>query len=182
MKVKYMLLGSLLTIMLIFISSIVIIPFNKKELISVKPLESYTTKVTKLRNEIDNVKDNKCKTSLTNMLNRINETNFNDPVSLEEYYNAYYKDGIPFIQLFEETVNECALTDVDDIYIEVLKQSVFPDMMKERYLLSHELVLKDNSSRKVLTKQNTEKGTFITKTLELDILKSLISEVKNEKN
>ena len=182
MKIKYILLGSLITLITIFISSLIFIPFNKKELIAVKPLDSYTTKVTTLRNDIDELKESACKTSLNNMLTRINETNFTDSVSLEEYYNSYYKDGIPFIQLFEDIVNECELEETEDIYLEVLKQSLFPDMIKERYLLSHELILKDYSTRKILTKQNTEKGTFITKTLELEILKSLISEVKDEKN
>lgn len=182
MKYKSFMIGSLVTLIIIFISSIILIPFNKKELIYIKDVNDYSGKITKLKTSIKELEGSTCKKSLMNMLDRINETNFEDKVTIEEYYKSYYKDGIPFMKLYEEIITECKLEEKDEIYLKVLEHSVFPDSIKEKYLLSHELILKDYSSRDSLSKINTEKGTFITKTLELHILYDLINEVTYEED
>lgn len=180
MKYKYLLLGSLITIIIIFIVSIVIIPFNRSEMIYIKNIDSYSKKITILKNEILELEDSSCKSSLNDMLIRINETNFKDKVTIEKYYKAYYKDNVSFINLYENILNECNLENNDDIYMDVLIQMIFPNSIKEKYLLSHELILKDYSSRSALTKSSSETGTYITKTKELNILKDLIEEVNHE--
>ena len=180
MKYKYMIFGSMLTIILISLLGIIMIPFNKKAVIYVKEVSEYSSKITKLKNNIKDIEDGTCKETLNTMLTRINETNFDTKVTIEEYYNAYYKDGVSFIKLYENVVEQCELKDTDDIYLKVLEQSIFPDSIKEKYLLSHELILKDYSSRDSLSKNNSEKGTFVTKTLEMHILYDLIEEVQNE--
>lgn len=182
MKIKYLLLGSLLTFIIIFISSLIMIPFNKREMIYVKTIESYTTNMTKLRNKIDELEDSECKNSLNRMVTRINETNFKEDVTIKKYYEAYFKDDKTFLSLYDDIVTTCELKDVDYIYVDVLRQSVFPNSIKEKYLLSHELVLKDYSSRESINKESYKTGTYVTKTLELSILNDLIKEVNNEEN
>ena len=182
MKYKYILLGSLITIITLCVISIILVPFNKKEYVYIKSIDSYSKKITILKNELSELEDNSCKDSLNDMLNRINETNFKDKVTIEEYYKAYNKDEITFINLYENIINECKLENNDDIYIDVLTQMIFPNSIKEKYLLSHELILKDYSSRSTLTKSLSETGTYITKTKELNILKDLIEEVNHEED
>lgn len=182
MKGKYIILGSLITVVLIFILSLIMIPINKKELITIKEVSEYSAKITKLKNSIKEIEDETCNASLMNMLNRINETSFKGEVTIKEYYEAYYKDDLAFMDIYENVIESCNLENNDDIYLKVLEQSVYPDSIKEKYLLSHELILKDYSSRESLIKNNSEKGTFVTKTLELHILYDLINEVNNEED
>ena len=49
MNYKYMIFGSMLTVILISILGIIMIPFNKQEVIYVKEVSEYSSKITKLK-------------------------------------------------------------------------------------------------------------------------------------
>ncbi|MCX4365805.1 MAG: hypothetical protein OSJ70_08565 [Bacilli bacterium] len=181
MKKKWTLLGSLITIMALTVLGVISISSNKKEEIFVKDLSFYTKRATIIREDISSIKDEKCKSSLDAMLTRINETHFTKNITIEEYYNAYYKDDKPFINFYEDVVTSCALDgNLDEIYVLVLSASNYPNEIKKRYLLSHEFVIKDRDSRRELYKSTDEIGTYTTKALELQIINDLIKVVKKK--
>ena len=182
MKYKYMLFGSLITLIVIFVASVMMININVAEKITIKEVDKYSEKITVLKNKIKKMEDGTCKGSLTKMLNRINNTNFQGKVSIEEYYKGYFKDDESFMSIFDNVIKQCEIEYNDELYMDVLNQSIYPDEIKMRYLLSYELTLKDFFSREYINYQTSEKATFITKTLELNILRQLIEEVQNEKD
>ena len=92
------------------------------------------------------------------------------------------KDDESFMSIFDNVIKQCEIEYNDDLYMDVLNQSIYPDEIKMRYLLSYELTLKDFFSREYINYQTSEKATFITKTLELNILRQLIEEVQDEKD
>lgn len=180
MKNKYITIGVLLTLIILTILGILTLNDNKKEVIYIKDLSFYTKRATIIRDEIDTIKDEACKNSLSDMFNRINETHFTANISIEEYYNAYYKDNKTFLNFYEEAVKSCELTsDLDDIYVLVLASSNYPNEIKKRYLLSHEFIIKDKNSREDLFKSADETGTYTTKALELQVMNELLSRVKS---
>ncbi len=180
MKKKLIILGALITLMILIIVGIISISSHKSEGIYVKDLAFYTKRATIIRDDIESIKKKNCKNSLNAMFDRINETHFTGDVSVEEYYNAYYKDNKTFLNFYEDVITSCELKDnLDEIYVLVLAASNYPNEVKKRFLLSHEFIIKDYDSRENLYKSADETGTYTTKALELQIINELISRVKS---
>lgn len=178
MKKKYIIIGILLTLIVLTFVGLLFLHSNKKEIIYVKDLSFYTKRATKIRDEIENVKNETCKNSLNDMFRRINETHFTTNISIEQYYNAYFKDNKTFINFYEDAIKSCELdSDLDSIYVLVLASSNYPNEIKKRYLLSHEVIIKDKDTRDNLFKSADETGTYTTKALELQVINELISRV-----
>lgn len=182
MKYRYMVLGSFFTIIIIFIISIIAINFNDQEIIHIKEISNYGKKITSLKNAIEEVEDKSCKKDLEKMADRINKTYFKKDITIEKYYQAYYKNDISFTDLYNNIISSCKIEENDELAQNIIMQSIYPEEIKNKYLLRYELVLKDNISRESLAKPLNEKGTYTTKTLELNILKALIEEVQDEKD
>lgn len=178
MKKRLIILGALITLMILIIIGIISISTHKSEKVYVKDLAFYTKRATIIRDDIETIKNETCKNSLMVMFDRINATHFTRDVSVEEYYNAYYKDNKTFLNFYEEAVTSCELKDnLDEVYVLVLAASNFPNEVKKRFLLSHEFIIKDYDSRENLYKSTDETGTYTTKALELQIINELISRV-----
>lgn len=178
MQKKLMILGSLITIIIFVLLGLISTHYNKEEIIYIKDLAFYTKRATIIREDIEKIKNDSCKNSLSAMFNRINETHFTDNISIEEYYNAYYKDNKTFINFYEDVVTQCAIEEeLDELYVLVLAASNYPNEVKKRFLLSHEFRIKDYDSRDNLYKSTDETGTFTTKALELQIINELINRV-----
>lgn len=179
MKKKYITIGILLTLIFFTLLYLFTINSNKKEIIHIKDLSFYTKRATAIRNEIENIENEECKNSLEAMFNRINETHFTSDVTIEEYYNAYYKDNKVFLNFYDDVIENCEIEDeLDDIYVLAISSTNYPNEVKKRYLLSHEFIIKDNNSRDELYQTSDETGTYTTKALELQVINELLSKVK----
>lgn len=179
MRKKYILFGVLITFITIILVGIFTLNFNKKEMIHIRDLSFYTKRATIIRDDIEKIKDEKCQKSFSDMFNRINETHFTENITIEEYYNSYFKDGKTFLNYYEDLIDVCELDeDLDSIYILVLSASNYPNEVKKRYLLSHEFIIKDYESRDGLSKNIDETGTYTTKALELQVINELLGKVK----
>lgn len=182
MKFKYMIFGSLLTIIIIISAYIISISFKNLEIITVKEIEDYSKINESLKEKIAKVKNKDCQKSLDEMLKRIDGTYFEDNVTIEKYFKAYFEDDKTIINYFDDVLSSCKLTreETDYIYVDVLASMNYPNKMKERYELRYEFELPDfNSRKKYIT--HDEVGTYTTKTLELKVLKNLIEEVNSWK-
>lgn len=178
MQKKLIILGSLITVIILILLGIISTFYNKSETIYIKDLAFYTKRATLIRDDIEKIKEDTCKNSLSAMMERINETHFTDNISIEKYYKAYYKDNKTFINFYEEAVDQCEIKDnLDELYVLALAASNYPNEIKKRFLLSHEFIIKDYDSRKDLYKSSDETGTYTTKVLELQIINELISKV-----
>lgn len=179
MKKRLIILGVLITLMLLILLGIISVGSHKNENIYVKDLSFYTKRATIIRDDIEKVKNEICKNSLKAMFNRINETHFTENITIEKYYNAYYKDNKTFLNFYEEAIKDCEINEnLDELYVLVLSASNYPNEVKKRYLLSHEFIIKDYDSRERLEKSADETGTYTTKALELQIINEIISKVK----
>ncbi len=179
MKKKFITLGVLLTFMVLTLLGLISLKYHKSEIIHVKDLAFYTKRATIIRDDIAKIKDDTCKNSLNALFNRMNETHFVNDVTVKEYYQAYFKDNKTFLNFYEEAVKACEIEDnLDEIYVLVLSASNFPNEVKNRYLLSHEFIIKDKESRELLLQSFDETGTYTTKALELQVINELLSRVK----
>jgi len=97
---KYILAGSIITFIILIIFAFININDNRKEIIYVKDLESYTKTITEFQNRVDKIKNEECKQSIQKYVDKINETHFDKDVTVEDYYNAYYKDDKDTIKLY----------------------------------------------------------------------------------
>lgn len=178
-KYKYAILGSFITLIILIIISIISINFKYNELITIKEVSDFDKKITILEKDISKVDSGICQDKLYKMLKKIRLTNLSGEVSVKEYYKTYFQDET-FLEIFEEVKNECELDDdeTDPVYIRALSATLYPNEIKKRFQLAHEISFKDSYNRKLINKSNDETGTFITKTLELQVLKDLISEAK----
>lgn len=177
MRLKYFILGSLFSVIL-FISINIFIVINRNDYISVKSISGYGKIVTSISNDIDSIKNDTCKDSLTNMLNFINRTHYDKDIKVEDYYNNYFKDKT-FIDHFYSVKESCNLEDTDSIYVLALSSTNYPEEIKTRYNLKHEITLRDNSSRLQLLKEQDEVGTYTNKVLELQVIQELVKEAKS---
>lgn len=180
MKYKYMIFGSLLTIIIIISACIISIPFKEKKIINVKTIDDYSKINKSLKEKIDKVKNKNCQKSLDEMLKRIDDTYFEDNVTIEEYFKTYFENDKTIISYFDDALNACKLTreETDYIYVDALASTNYPNKIKERFELRYEFNLPDaNSRKKYIT--HDEVGTYTTKTLELKVLKNLIEEVNS---
>lgn len=182
MKYKYMIFGSLLTIIIIILACIISIPFKNSEIINVKTIDDYKRINESLKEKIAKVKNKDCQKRLDRMLKRIDDTYFEDNVPMEKYYKTYFADDKTIINYFDEILNSCELTreETDYIYVDALASTNYPNKIKERYELRYEFELPDFNSRKNYITYD-EVGTYTTKTLELKVLKNLIEEVDSWK-
>lgn len=156
------------------------INFKGKELIKVKTISNYENISSSLSKKISEVKNEECKNSLNNMLKRIDETYYEENITIEKYYKAYFKDDKTIINYFDDVLNSCKLSreDTDVIYIDALASTNYPNKIKEKYIFRYELTFSDKGERKKI-KYYDEVGTYTTKSLELKVLKELIEEVNS---
>lgn len=180
MKYKYFFLGSLLTIITIVCTCIISIHFKSMEVINIRPIDGYSKINDSLKEKINKVKNQNCQNSLNKMLERIDHTYFEDDITIEEYYKNYFEDDKTFISYFDEVLNSCNLSrnETDNIYVDALASTNYPNKIKEIYELRYEFILPDINSRKNYATYD-EVGTYTTKTLELKVLKNLIEEVNS---
>lgn len=180
MKYRYMIFGSLLTIIIIISAFTISIPFKSSKIINVKTIEEYSKINKSMKEKIDKVKNKECQKSLDAMLQRIDDTYFKENVTMEKYYKTYFQDNKTIISYFDEALNVCELTreKTDYIYVDALSATNFPNKIKEEYELRYEFKLPDFNSNKNYTTYD-EIGTYTTKTLELKVLKNLIEEVNS---
>lgn len=177
-KYKYAILGSFITLIILIIVSIININFKYNELITIKEVNNFDKKIASLEKDISKVDAGICQDNLYKMLKKIKLTNLSGEVSVKEYYKTYFQDET-FLEIFDEVKKGCELSDeeTDPIYIKALSATLYPNEIKKRFQLAYEISFKDSYNRKLINKSNDETGTFITKTLELQVLKDLISEV-----
>lgn len=176
MKFKYFILGSLFSVILfIFVNILVVL--NRNDSIYVREVSGYGRIVTAISEDIDEVKNENCKTGLKGMLDFINKTHYSKNITIKEYYNNYYGDKT-FIEHFYSVKDQCNLDDIDSIYILALSSTNYPEEVKTRYNLKHEFILRDKHSRLELIKEQDEVGTYTNKVLELQVIQELIKEVK----
>ncbi len=177
MQKKSMLMGSLITILVLLLVHLLYITFFEEEIVHIKEVPKYTERITSINEKIAKIKDEKCVSSLKDMLERIKDTYFTEDITLKEYILAYYKDDKTFIDYYEDVNNACSLKGSDEIYFNVLSSMNYPNSLKNRYDLRYEVRLKD-PKRDELFKNSDEVGTYTTKMLELLIINELIDEVK----
>lgn len=151
--------------------------FTFNRYITVQDISGYTKKMNELTKKIENIKDDKCKTSLNNMAIRINQTHFNKNVLIKKYVDVYFKDEITFLDYYNEVVDSCKNKYDEDIYSNVLASLSYPYQIRKEYLLRYEISLFDIKNRNKLNKYDDELGTYSTKYLELSVLSKLIDGV-----
>lgn len=173
---KYILAGSILTFIILIIFAFININDSRKEIIYVKDLESYTKTITEFQNRVDKIKNEECKQSIQKYADKINKTHFDKDVTVEDYYNAYYKDDKDTIKLYTDIENICDYHD-DKIYEIVLEANIFPTEIKNKYNLSYEFSINDKMSRKLVNINHDNLGTYSTKILELKALDEIIKKV-----
>lgn len=179
-NIKFIIIGILLSIVTISTYILFTISYDREDYIKVKKIPNYTDIRDTLKNDISKIKNEECKNSLNNMLSRIESTYYTKDITVEEYYLNYNKDDNTFLNMFEEAKDACSLTNEqsDPIYILALSSTNYPNKIKEKYLYSYELKIKDKFSRKEVEDINDEIGTYTTKMLEFKTLKEIINEVK----
>ena len=172
---KYILAGSLLTIIIFILFAFINVNDNRNEIIYVRDLNTYTKTITEFQSRVDKVKNEDCKKSIQNYLDKINETHFSENVTVKEYYDAYYKKT-DTIDLYTEIENTCDFHD-EKIYEIILEANIFPSEIKNRYNLSYEISIFDKKSREILNVNHDNLGTYSTKILELKALDEILKTV-----
>ena len=169
-NVKYVILGMFILFILIFLSSFIFIYINRNRTVHINKYEGYDKIRETLSKKIDKVKNKECKNALNNMLERIDLTNFKSDVKLKEYYEAYYKDDLTFVDLYTDAAYACDINN-ERLYIESLKTNVYPSIIKSEYNNSYELRIRYKYDN------NDEIGTYTTIVGELGVLSDLLEEL-----
>ena len=182
MKYKYFLFGILSTIIIIFILSLISFNNVKNKTIYIKDIPAYGSIISKNKTNLDKIKNEDCKSSINNMINRINETHYSNNISISEYVNSYYKDNKDFTNFYYDTLEKCNIEENDELKDLLLVATLFPSQLKEVYNTSYEIRLIDNKTRDEFKKNNNEMGSFITKYYELKILNRIVDELNGKKS
>lgn len=178
MKMKYIMEGVLLTVVIALLIHLLTFNDMASEMISVKEIPMMTKRLTSLQERIDKIKDEDCRNSIDTMLKRVKSTYFSENITIEEYYNAYTKDEKNFIDFYEDVNNSCKLDGNDDIYFLVLSSLNYPNSIKRRYDLRYEFIFKDTFNRENNYQNSDEVGTYTTKMSELQVVSKLLDEVE----
>ena len=100
MRLKYFFIGCLMTIMLFLIVNIFVV-INNSDTVIIKKYENFQESIDKIDKKISKVKDEECKASLVKMSNNIKRTNFNENISVDDYYKAYFSED-EFLNIYSE--------------------------------------------------------------------------------
>lgn len=176
---KNFVLGILFSVMFIIIYSMININNIRNEEIIVKDISGYGKVVTEYSEKIEKIKNKDCRESMNNILNVVNKTHFINNVSIKEYYEAYSNNS--FLDNFYDVVEKCNIKEEksDPIYVMALASTNYPNSVKEKYMFSYEIRLKDNYSSLLETSTNIDEiGTYTTKALELKTISELLGVVK----
>ena len=179
MNFKYFISGCLCTIVLLLLIFMININVKHKEMIEVVPIKNYNEQIESFNKKISNIKNKECKSSIEELLKNIDSTNYTKDVSVEEYYNNYFKDR-SFIDYYIDTKEACNIKDdaFDSVYITALSSMNYPNYIKDKYLTRYEFNIIDTYSRSRIEGQINNTGTYTTKTLELRSVKELLEVIK----
>lgn len=177
MKIRYVLQGMLITLIIGIVIHVMTLDRISKELIHVKEVPLITKRFTSLNERIINEENETCKDALNAMLERVKKTYFANDVTIKEYYEAYNDEEKNFIDFYEDVNVSCKLENNDDIYFLVLSSLNYPNSIKNRYELRYEFLIRDSFNRADIYISSDEIGTYTTKLLELQIIDKLLKEV-----
>lgn len=173
-----------LLIFVVFIEIVIIFFSFKKqnETISIKDVNNYSRAITTAKDSLKELKvSEECYQSLNDMINKINDTHFKTgKVNIRDYYIAYYQDEYLFTDHLYNVKDKCDINDeiYDDIYLKAMSASVFPEEIKIRYLNAYEIHIKDLISRKINDTNHENVASFVTKSMELEVLSDVIEVLK----
>ncbi|MCX4249101.1 MAG: hypothetical protein OSJ65_04995 [Bacilli bacterium] len=176
MRLKYFFIGCLMTIMLFLIVNIFVV-INNSDTVIIKKYENFQESIDKIDKKISKVKDEECKASLVKMSNNIKRTNFNENISVDDYYKAYFSED-EFLNIYSEVEDNCHIIEDNSRYVLALSSYTFPSSIKLRYNLKHEIRFKDRKSRNELEKSQDEVGSYTSKVLELRVINELLEGIK----
>ena len=177
MKTKYFIFGMITCFIIICIFGCVlsVVSFNDK--IYVKTLDNFDINIGTFDARIDSLKVNEtCKNSLKNLSDRVKSTYYNNDVTIKEYDNNYFKDGVTFYALYLEAFNECEIDNDAYSYITeyAIESQTYPQLIHSRRIANYELKFTDYINYKEIHEISDNIGTYSNKTLELKVLSELL--------
>lgn len=172
MKLKYCLLGVLVTTIIFSIVNITLV-VNNKDVVIIKDYEGFQEDILKVDKKISKIKDEECKSSFIKMSDNIKRTHFSKNTTVEDYYRAYFLED-NFLNIYKDVEEICQISEDNSRYVLALASYTFPDSIKIRYSLKHEFIFKDRKLRRELYKNNDEVGSYTSKVLELKVINLLL--------
>lgn len=176
MRLKYFLFGSLVTIMILIVVNILVL-LNNKDVIYVKGIEGFDTKLSSIDKRIEKIKNQECRLEFVKISDNIKKTYFRENTTVDKYYHAYFDDEI-FLNIYKSVLDKCSIKENDERYYLVLASYSYPNSIKTRYNLRHEIKLKDKSVRDLMNRETDEIGSHTTKILELRVIDELLEDMK----
>ena len=172
-NIKYIIIGILISFIIVFIINIITFNINSNQTIHIKSYEGYEEAKNTLSKKIDKVKNDDCRSSLNNMLKRIDDNNLKGDVKIGDYINSYFKDNLTFVDYYSYVSDSCNISD-DKIYIKAMSTLVYPNYIKDKYNRSYELHIIDLTNK---TNISDDVGTYTTMLNELGVLSDILGEL-----
>lgn len=172
-NIKYIIIGILISFIIIFIINIITFNINSNQTIHINSYEGYEEAKNTLSKKIDKVKNDDCRSSLNNMLKRIDDNNLKGDVKIGDYINSYFKDNLTFVDYYSYVSDSCNISD-DKIYIKAMSTLVYPNYIKDKYNRSYELHIIDLTNQ---TNISDDVGTYTTMLNELGVLSDILGEL-----
>ena len=172
-NIKYIIIGILISFIIVFIINIITFNINSNQTIHINSYEGYEEAKNTLSKKIDKVKNDDCRSSLNNMLKRIDDNNLKGDVKIGDYINSYFKDNLTFVDYYSYVSDSCNISD-DKIYIKAMSTLVYPNYIKDKYNRSYELHIIDLTNK---TNISDDVGTYTTMLNELGVLSDILGEL-----
>ncbi len=176
--IKYFIFGFISCFICVFLAGIILNNFNHK--VYIKTLDNFDDTVNSLSKNFDKVKDNTCKSSINELLERSKNTYYKNNVSIKEYVNNYYSNNTDFYKMYLDTLDSCnnELDDVQEITNLVIASKSFPESLKAKLNSNYEIKFIDFINYKNVHELSDNLGSYSSKELELMAIEKLIKKNK----
>ena len=150
--------------------------------IEVTTSDSFYTDLNKYRAEVANVKNESCRTEISNLIDFVNARALNGKIVLKDYYRiALTGEGI--LSKYDGIKTSCSISkeiaEEKGLNYMFLTASLQNDEIFQKYLYQHELRLVDNYYRMITEPSMITPENNIKTGMELSIIKTLLEIANN---
>lgn len=155
---------------------------NLVSTVELKDTQENKTKIAEYKQQLMTLPQNNCTEVIGEIISYYNETSYEGKVNLKEMYKYDYEKSL--LSYYLKTRESCKLSKQDEekynLPTKFITASIQKDEMYQRYYFQYELKLTDYNTRIIVEPLLTNLEYEINRTMELEIISSLIEIVGKE--
>lgn len=174
--IQYFLIGYMISIIILTIINM----FGMKKTIELIDSSENIEKIKELKNEINNLEENSCKSLLNDMIKAYETTSFNGMVEYKKIHEIYW-EGPSFLEFCNQIPNKCNISKEElnsmNMPYFALNSTSFIDNQVNKKVFDYELGIKDIFTRKILEGSRTNIDYQLSKQSEIIMIENILNKI-----